>query len=112
MKVEAGGYIIRCISTQNTTDKDIYVVQFSLIVLAPVLMAAACYVIFVRPHQNFGIKLLLNSKQGRIVFHVVPREARTIQLLWISPRFVTPIFVASDVRKFTQGVEFEESFSE
>ena len=38
--------------------------------------------------------------QGRIVFHVVPKEARTTRLLWIPPRFVTPIFVACDIRKF------------
>ena len=53
--VEAGGHVVRCISTQNIADKDIYVVQFSLVVLAPVLIAAACYVIFVRPHQNLCI---------------------------------------------------------
>lgn len=38
--------------------------------------------------------------QGRIVFHVVPKEARTTRLLWIPPRLVTPIFVACDIRKF------------
>jgi len=78
--VEAGGYIVRCISTQNIYDKNLYVVQFTLVVLAPVLMAAACYVLF-----------------GRIVFHVVPKEARTTRLLWVPPRFVTPIFVTCDI---------------
>ncbi|KAG0649848.1 rta1 [Hyphodiscus hymeniophilus] len=78
--MEAGGYIVRCLSTQNIRDKNIYVVQYCLIVLAPVFMAAVCYVLF-----------------GRIVFHVVPREARTTKLLWIPPRFVTPLFVASDI---------------
>jgi RTA1 like protein len=39
----------------------------------------------------------LTPTQGRIVFHVVPKEARTIRLLWIPPRFVTPIFVACDI---------------
>jgi hypothetical protein len=42
------GYIVRSISTQNVTNKSLYIAQFSLIVLSPVLMAAACYVIFVR----------------------------------------------------------------
>ncbi|KAE8441144.1 hypothetical protein EG329_005827 [Mollisiaceae sp. DMI_Dod_QoI] len=78
--MESAGYILRCISTQNVHEKNIYVASFSLIVLAPVLMAAACYIVF-----------------GRIVFHVVPRDSRTTRLLWIPPRFVTPIFVACDI---------------
>jgi hypothetical protein len=32
---------------QNMDNKSLYVAQFSLIVLAPVLMAAACYIVFV-----------------------------------------------------------------
>ncbi|KUJ20461.1 RTA1 like protein [Mollisia scopiformis] len=78
--MESAGYILRTISTQHIYDQNLYVASFSLIVLAPVLMAAACYIVF-----------------GRIVFHVVPKEARTTRLLWIPPRFVTPIFVACDV---------------
>lgn len=46
--MEAAGYIARSVSTQNVDNKHIYVAQYCLIVLAPVLMAAACYVIFVR----------------------------------------------------------------
>jgi len=45
--VESAGYIVRSISTQNVSNKPIYIAQFTMIVLAPVLMAAACYVIFV-----------------------------------------------------------------
>jgi hypothetical protein len=45
--VEAAGYIVRCISTQNVYNKDLYIIQFTLVVLAPVLMAAACYIVFV-----------------------------------------------------------------
>ncbi|CZR61014.1 related to RTM1 protein [Phialocephala subalpina] len=78
--MESAGYILRSLSTQNQTDKNLYVSSYSLIVLAPVLMAAACYVVF-----------------GRIVFHVVPKENRTMRLLWVPPRFVTPIFVACDI---------------
>ena len=82
--MESGGYIVRSISTQHVDSKKIYVVQFCLIVLAPVLMAAVLYVAF-----------------GRIVFHVVPRQARTTALLWVPPRFVTPIFVICDISKCT-----------
>jgi hypothetical protein len=78
--VEAIGYIARCASVQNTSERPVYVLQFSLIILAPVLMAACCYVIF-----------------SRILFLVVPQEARTFRLCWIPPRFITPIFVGCDI---------------
>lgn len=51
-----------------------------MVILAPVVMAAAFYVVF-----------------GRIIYHVVPLEAMSTKLLWIPPRFVTPIFVAGDI---------------
>lgn len=78
--VEAIGYIARCISTQNVTQKPVYVLQFSLIILAPVLMAACCYILF-----------------SRILFLVVPSEARTFRLCWVPPRFITPLFVGFDI---------------
>ncbi|KAF7928671.1 uncharacterized protein EAE98_005727 [Botrytis deweyae] len=78
--MEGAGYIIRAISSKHVTEKSIYVAQTALIVLSPVLMAAACYIIF-----------------GRIIYHVVPKEARTTKLLWIPPRFITLIFVVCDI---------------
>jgi hypothetical protein len=45
--VEAVGYIARTLSTKHTSNRNIFIVQFCLIVLSPVLMAAACYIIFV-----------------------------------------------------------------
>ncbi|KAJ5758608.1 RTA1 like protein-domain-containing protein [Penicillium odoratum] len=78
--MEAVGYIGRCISTQNVTSRPVYVLQFALIVLAPVLMAACCYILF-----------------SRILFLVVPHDARTFQLCWVPPRFITPIFVGFDI---------------
>jgi len=45
--MEAVGYIACCLSIKNVTDKDFFVVQFALVVLAPVLMAASLYVVFV-----------------------------------------------------------------
>lgn len=85
--MESGGYIVRSISTQHVDSRTLYIVQFCLIVLAPVLMAAILYVAF-----------------GRIIFHVVPRQARTTKLLWVPPRFVTPIFVVCDISKLSQSV--------
>ncbi|KAJ5175890.1 RTA1 like protein-domain-containing protein [Penicillium canariense] len=78
--MEAVGYIGRCISVQNVTEKSIYALQFSLIILAPVLMAACCYVLF-----------------SRILFLVVPSEKRSFRLCWVPPRFITPIFVGFDI---------------
>lgn len=80
LPVEAVGYIGRCVSTQNVTARSIYVLQFALIILAPVLMAACCYIIF-----------------SRILFLVVPHDARTFQLCWVPPRWITPIFVGFDI---------------
>jgi len=45
--VEVAGYIARCFPMQSPTSKNLYSVQFSLVVLAPILMAVACYVVFV-----------------------------------------------------------------
>ncbi|PQE31002.1 hypothetical protein CJF32_00006039 [Rutstroemia sp. NJR-2017a WRK4] len=78
--MEAIGYIVRAISTQHTFNDTLYVIQFTLIFLSPVFMAAACYIVF-----------------GRIIYHVVPKEACNTKLLWISPRFVTPTFVLCDI---------------
>ncbi|CAI7637645.1 unnamed protein product [Penicillium discolor] len=78
--MEAVGYIGRCVSVQNTLERPVYVLQFSLVILAPVLMAACCYIIF-----------------GRILFLIVPQEARTLRLCWVPPRFITPIFVGCDI---------------
>jgi len=51
--VESGGYIVRALSVRHVANKDLYITQFALVVLAPVLMAAACYVIFVRLQPIF-----------------------------------------------------------
>lgn len=78
--VEAAGWISRCISVKDVTDKPSYSVQFGLVILAPVLMAACCYIIF-----------------SRILFLIVPREKRTFKLCWVPPRFITPLFVGFDI---------------
>jgi len=57
--VEAAGYIVRSISTQHIYNKNLYVTQFSLIVLAPVLMAAACYIVFVCHPTSVGFLFIL-----------------------------------------------------
>ncbi|OQD99741.1 hypothetical protein PENVUL_c061G07704 [Penicillium vulpinum] len=78
--MEAIGYIGRCVSVKNPLQRDVYVLQFALVILAPVLMAACCYIIF-----------------SRILFLVVPKEQRTFRLCWVPPRWITPIFVGFDI---------------
>ncbi|KAL4980442.1 RTA1 like protein-domain-containing protein [Aspergillus desertorum] len=78
--MEAVGYIFRCISTQDTSARTVYVLQFVLLILAPVLMAGALYVLF-----------------GRIIFLVVPKDQRTFTVCWVPPRWITPIFVGFDI---------------
>ncbi|CEL02901.1 hypothetical protein ASPCAL04064 [Aspergillus calidoustus] len=78
--MEAVGYIARCISTRDVSARTVYVLQFALLILAPVLMAGALYVLF-----------------GRIIFLVVPKEQRTFKICWVPPRWVTPIFVGFDI---------------
>ncbi|KAK3940383.1 RTA1 like protein-domain-containing protein [Diplogelasinospora grovesii] len=78
--MEAVGYGARTASAGDVTARTVYIVQFCLIILAPVLMAGIIYVVF-----------------GRIVFLVVPPQARTTRLLWIPPRWLTPIFVGFDI---------------
>ncbi|KAI0881950.1 RTA1-domain-containing protein [Annulohypoxylon maeteangense] len=78
--MEVVGYAFRIVSANDPTSLNPYAVQFCVIILAPVLMAGAIYVVF-----------------GRIVFHVVPAEERTMRLLWIPPRWITPIFVTFDI---------------
>ena len=64
---EVVGYIARYSSAKHVTERNPYVIQFTLIILAPVLMAGVIYVVF-----------------ARMVFWVVPPEQRSLKLLWVS----------------------------
>jgi hypothetical protein len=64
--VEAFGYAARVVSAGDISARTVYIVQFCLVILSPVLMAGVIYVVF-----------------GRIVFHVVPPQERKTSLLWI-----------------------------
>ncbi|KAK9234156.1 RTA1 like protein-domain-containing protein [Lipomyces kononenkoae] len=78
--MESLGYIARSLSSENPEKRGLFIGQFCLIVLAPVLMAAACYIIF-----------------GRLVYRVVLAESRTMKVLWVPPGLITPIFVMCDI---------------
>jgi len=78
--MEAVGYGARIASTQNVDARTIYILQYCLIILAPVIMAGVIYVVF-----------------GRILFLVVPPASRTIRLLWVPARWLTLVFVCFDI---------------
>ncbi|KAL7626584.1 hypothetical protein AAE478_003356 [Parahypoxylon ruwenzoriense] len=78
--MEVLGYAVRIASAGDTDNLNLYAIQFCVIILAPVLMAGVIYVVF-----------------GRIVFHVVPAQERTMRLLWVPARWITPIFVTFDI---------------
>lgn len=68
--VEVIGYAARVVSATKPTEKGPYVLQFTLVILPPVLMAGVIYVIF-----------------ARIVFWVVPPESRTLRFLWVPGKY-------------------------
>lgn len=63
--------------------RNIFIVQLVFILVAPAVMAAACYMAF-----------------GRIVLWVVPPRFQTAKYLWVPARRVTPIFVGFDILSF------------
>lgn len=71
--MEVVGYAARVISAGKPTEKNVFVIQFALVILAPVMMAGVIYVVF-----------------SRIVFWVVPPELRTIRFIWVPrmPHFI------------------------
>ena len=78
--VEFAGYAARTVSASNTTARTIFIVQFCLIILAPVLMAGVIYVLF-----------------GRIVFYVVPAPSRTLKLLWVPRTSIPPSIITMSI---------------
>ncbi|KAL2063042.1 hypothetical protein VTL71DRAFT_6114 [Oculimacula yallundae] len=96
--MEAGGYIARCFSVQDPTNQLKFNISLLMIFLAPVCMAAACYIVFVGPSTFHSFQSSTNiPHKGRIIHHVVPKESRTIKVLWLPARFITPIFVTGDL---------------
>ena len=59
---EAIGFIARVPSARDPESRTIFIISFTLIVLAPVLMAAACYVVFVCIPSLF--MMLTNTLKG------------------------------------------------
>jgi len=86
--MELVGYAFRIVSIHHQLEEAPFAVSFVLIIMAPVVIAGAIYVLF-----------------GRIVFYVTPRELQNFKFLWTSPRFLTLIFVVCDLFAFVlQGI--------
>ncbi|EXJ79695.1 hypothetical protein A1O3_07977 [Capronia epimyces CBS 606.96] len=81
--LELVGYIARAVSVKHLASRDVFIVQLVLILVAPAVMAAACYMSF-----------------GRVVVWVIPREYQSARHLWVPARRVTPIFAGCDVLSF------------
>lgn len=81
--MEMVGYVARAPSAHSPTDKNLFIIQLTMIVLAPGIMAAACYMAV-----------------GRIILWVTPESHRNFRSLWVPARFITPTFVVFDILAF------------
>lgn len=81
--VELVGYITRAVSVKDLPSRNVFIVQLVMILVAPAVMAAACYMSF-----------------GRVVIWVIPHEYQSAKTLWVPARRVTPIFAGCDVLSF------------
>jgi len=79
--LEVGGYICRSYSIQHPTNISAYAVSLSLIVLAPLFIAAANYITI-----------------GRLITGVLPADSQTI--LGLPCRKISKIFVICDILSF------------
>ncbi|KAF3930455.1 hypothetical protein ABW20_dc0107157 [Dactylellina cionopaga] len=81
------GYLARLFSARDVRNRGLYIAQFVLVVLAPVLTAAALYIIL-----------------GRLLERVLPGGAKA-KALGLPARWITWIFVTSDIISFAmQGL--------
>ena len=81
--VELVGYVARAVSIKNLDEQNIFIIQTVFILVAPAVMAAACYQAF-----------------GRVVLWVVPPQYQSARHLWLPARHITPLFVGFDVLSF------------
>ena len=81
--MEFVGYIFRIISVNKLQDKTPFIIQTVFLLIAPAVMAAACY-------QGFG----------RLVLWTLPPHLQTAKTLWLPARRITPLFVTFDIVSF------------
>jgi len=81
--VELVGYVGRAVSIKNLDSKGPFIVQIICLLVAPAVMAAACYMAF-----------------GRTLLWVVPKPFQSFRHLWMPARRITPLFVTFDDLSF------------
>jgi len=81
--VELIGFATRALSIKHLDNKSLFIIQTIMLLVAPALMAASCYMAF-----------------GRIVLWVVPARFQTLRHLWMPVRRITLLFVSFDVLSF------------
>lgn len=81
--LECVGFLGRAWSVTHDTDVLTFLVGYLVPIIAPSLLAAACYMVF-----------------GRVVWAVTPPENLKFRVLLVSPRWITPTFVAFDLASF------------
>src|SRR5947207_11824171 len=77
------GYIVRVPSVHDVKNRTEYIIEFTMIILAPAVVAAGFYMAY-----------------ARVIFWVTPPSYRTFRWMWVPARFITPIFVTFDVISF------------
>jgi hypothetical protein len=81
--VELVGYVGRAVSMKNLDSKGRFIVQIICLLVAPAVMAAACYMAF-----------------GKTLLWVVPKPFQSFRHLWMPARRITPLFVTFDDLSF------------
>ncbi|MCJ1255117.1 hypothetical protein MMC24_002933 [Lignoscripta atroalba] len=81
--MEVAAYLARLINMKNMNNQGAGIIWYFTIMLAPSLLAAACYMIF-----------------GRIIYWVTPESRRGFRHLWVPARFIAIFFIFWDVLSF------------
>ncbi|KAL2043869.1 hypothetical protein N7G274_003389 [Stereocaulon virgatum] len=82
--MEIAGYWARVYSIKHSDNLGIHALDYYLTMLAPSVLAAACYMVF-----------------GRLVYWVTPPSHRSFHQLWLPPRFLAPCFITLSVVSLT-----------
>jgi len=81
--VELVGFAFRSVSVKNLDSRNPFIIQTVMILVAPAVMAASCYMAF-----------------GRLAIWVIPPRFQSFRHLWVPARRITPLFVGFDVLSF------------
>lgn len=80
---ECAGFFLRLWSFTHETDVGTFIAAYLVPVVAPIYFASACHMVF-----------------GRIIMAVTPAEDLRFQVLLLTPRWIAPIFLLTDLVSF------------